>query len=152
MKSCDCVGQTQWLHEELVKYQFISDILISLAYFCIPIEIIYFMRKSALLPYKWVLLMFGAFIVLCGATHFVNLWTFWKHSKTVDVVLTVAKISCAVVSCATAMMLLHIIPHLQINVRELFLKNHAGELDRLSVKAGEFFLNKSEKLDKEMGI
>lgn len=131
MESCDCID-TQWHHEELlVKYQYISDVLIAFAYFSIPIELIYFVQKSALFPYRWVLMQFGAFIVLCGATHFINLWTFTMHSKAVAVVMTIAKISCAIVSCATALMLVHIIPDLlSVKTRELFLRNKAEELDR----------------------
>ncbi|KAJ9171777.1 hypothetical protein P3X46_015094 [Hevea brasiliensis] len=131
MESCDCVD-TQWHHEELlVKYQYISDVLIAFAYFSIPIELIYFVQKSAFFPYRWVLMQFGAFIVLCGATHFINLWTFTMHSKAVAIVMTIAKISCAIVSCATALMLVHIIPDLlSVKTRELFLKNKAEELDR----------------------
>ncbi|KAL5701052.1 mitochondrial 2-enoyl thioester reductase [Ranunculus cassubicifolius] len=79
----------------------------------------------------WVLMQFGAFIVLCGATHMINLWTFSMHTKTVAIVMTIAKISTAVVSCATALMLVHIIPDLlSVKTRELFLKNKAEELDR----------------------
>lgn len=131
MESCDCID-TQWPHDELlVKYQYISDVLIALAYFSIPLELIYFVQKSAFFPYRWVLMQFGAFIVLCGATHFINLWTFSVHSKAVAVVMTIAKISCAIVSCATALMLVHIIPDLlSVKTRELFLKNKAEELDR----------------------
>ncbi|EEF39314.1 ethylene receptor, putative [Ricinus communis] len=131
MESCDCID-TQWHHEELlVKYQYISDVLIAFAYFSIPVELIYFVQKSAFFPYRWVLMQFGAFIVLCGATHFINLWTFTMHSKAVAVVMTIAKISCAIVSCATALMLVHIIPDLlSVKTRELILKNKAEELDR----------------------
>ncbi|CAK7327006.1 unnamed protein product [Dovyalis caffra] len=131
MESCDCID-TQWPHEELlVKYQYISDVLIAFAYFSIPIELIYFVQKSAFFPYRWVLMQFGAFIVLCGATHFINLWTYSMHSKAVAVVMTVAKIACAIVSCATALMLVHIIPDLlSVKRRELLLKNKAEQLDR----------------------
>ncbi|GAB2284232.1 mitochondrial 2-enoyl thioester reductase [Dionaea muscipula] len=131
MDSCDCVD-TQWPTDEiLVKYQYISDFFIALAYFSIPLELIYFVQKSAFFPYRWVLMQFGAFIVLCGATHLINLWTFSMHTKTVAIVMTVAKISTAAVSCATALMLVHIIPDLlSVKTRELLLKNKAEELDR----------------------
>ncbi|KAL6214923.1 hypothetical protein ACLB2K_014355 [Fragaria x ananassa] len=53
------------------------------------------------------------------------------HTKTVAIVMTIAKVSCAVVSCATALMLVHIIPDLlSVKTREIFLKNKAEELDR----------------------
>lgn len=131
MEACNCI-EPQWPADELLmKYQYISDFFIALAYFSIPLELIYFVKKSAVFPYRWVLVQFGAFIVLCGATHLINLWTFTMHSRTVAVVMTTAKIMTAVVSCATALMLVHIIPDLlSVKTRELFLKNKAAELDR----------------------
>ncbi|KAK6270305.1 hypothetical protein POUND7_007410 [Theobroma cacao] len=131
MESCNCI-EPQWPADELLmKYQYISDFFIALAYFSIPLELIYFVKKSAVFPYRWVLVQFGAFIVLCGATHLINLWTFTMHSRTVAVVMTTAKVLTAVVSCATALMLVHIIPDLlSVKTRELFLKNKAAELDR----------------------
>ncbi|KAF1861017.1 hypothetical protein Lal_00000433 [Lupinus albus] len=131
MELCDCI-ESQWPTDDLImKYQYISDVLIALAYFSIPVELIYFVQKSAFFPYRWVLIQFGAFIVLCGATHFINLWTFTPHSKSVAVVMTIAKVSCAIVSCATALMLVHIIPDLlSVKTRELLLKNRAEELDK----------------------
>ncbi|KAM7500632.1 hypothetical protein LguiA_025046 [Lonicera macranthoides] len=131
MESCNCI-EPQWPADELLmKYQYISDFFIALAYFSIPLELIYFVKKSAVFPYRWVLVQFGAFIVLCGATHLINLWTFSMHSRTVAIVMTTSKILTAVVSCATALMLVHIIPDLlSVKTRELFLKNKAAELDR----------------------
>ncbi|KAJ3693719.1 hypothetical protein LUZ60_009199 [Juncus effusus] len=131
MEGCDCIEPLYPTDELLIKYQYISDFFIALAYFSIPLELIYFVKKSSFFPYRWVLIQFGAFIVLCGATHLINLWTFTMHSKTVAIVMTIAKVSTAVVSCATALMLVHIIPDLlSVKTRELFLKNKAEELDR----------------------
>ena len=131
MDSCNCV-EPQWPSDDLLmRYQYVSDFFIALAYFSIPLELIYFVKKSSIFPYRWVLVQFGAFIVLCGATHLINLWTFSPHTRTVAVVLTIAKIFTAIVSCATALMLIHIIPDLlSAKTRELFLKNKAAELDR----------------------
>eukprot|EP00250_Pteridium_aquilinum_P000013 c10020_g1_i1 orf=1-429(-) len=131
MESCNCV-EPQWPPDNLfMRYQYISDFFIALAYFSIPLELIYFVKKSAVFPYRWVLVQFGAFIVLCGATHLISLWTFTTHSRMVAMVLTTAKALTAVVSCVTALMLVHIIPDLlSVKTRELFLKNKAAELDR----------------------
>ncbi|KAL3508873.1 hypothetical protein ACH5RR_028274 [Cinchona calisaya] len=131
MEACNCI-EPQWPADELLmRYQYISDFFIALAYFSIPLELIYFVKKSAVFPYRWVLVQFGAFIVLCGATHLINLWTFTMHSRTVAIVMTAAKVLTAAVSCATALMLVHIIPDLlSVKTRELFLKNKAAELDR----------------------
>lgn len=131
MEVCNCIEPAWPADELLMKYQYISDFFIALAYFSIPVELIYFVKKSAVFPYRWVLVQFGAFIVLCGATHLINLWTFGMHSRTVAVVMTTAKVLTAAVSCATALMLVHIIPDLlSVKTRELFLKNKAAELDR----------------------
>lgn len=131
LESCDCIDTQLPADDLLVKYQYISDFLIALAYFSIPLELIYFVQKSAFFPYRWVLVQFGAFIVLCGATHFINLWTMNVHPKAVAVMMAIAKISCALVSCATALTLVHIIPDLlSVKTREVFLKNKAEELDR----------------------
>ncbi|TYH21694.1 hypothetical protein ES288_A04G066000v1 [Gossypium darwinii] len=131
MESCNCI-EPQWPPDDLLmKYQYISDFFIALAYFSIPLELIYFVKKSAVFPYRWVLVQFGAFIVLCGATHLINLWTFTVHSRTVASVMTTAKVLTAAVSCITALMLVHIIPDLlSVKTREFFLKNKAAELDR----------------------
>lgn len=130
MESCDCF-ETQWPADDLlVKYQYISDFFISFAYFSIPLELIYFVQKTAFFPYRWVLVLFGAFIVLCGATHFISLWTYSMHSKTVVIVMTVAKMSTAFVSCVTALTLVHIIPDLlSVKKREMFLRKKAEALD-----------------------
>lgn len=135
MDGCDCIEPLWQADDLLVKYQYISDFFIAIAYFSIPLELIYFVKKSSFFPYRWVLIQFGAFIVLCGATHLINLWTFSTYSKTIAVVMTVSKAATAVVSCITALMLVHIIP------------------DLLSVKLRERYLkDKNEELDKEMGI
>ncbi|KAK4344099.1 hypothetical protein RND71_037193 [Anisodus tanguticus] len=130
--SCNCIIDPQLPADDLLmKYQYISDFFIALAYFSIPVELIYFVKKSAIFPYRWVLVQFGAFIVLCGATHLINLWTFNMHTRNVAVVMTTAKVLTALVSCVTALMLVHIIPDLlSVKTRELFLKKKAAQLDR----------------------
>ena len=86
MDPCNCVEPFWPPDELLMKYQYISDFFNALAYFSILLELIYFVKKSAVFPYKWVLVQFGAFIVLCGATHLINLWTFNTHTRTVAIV------------------------------------------------------------------
>ncbi|KAL8161375.1 hypothetical protein V2J09_012864 [Rumex salicifolius] len=131
MGSCNCI-EPQWPADDmLVKYQYISDFFIAVGEYSIPLELIYFVKKSAVFPYKWVLVQFGFFIVLSANTHLINLWMFDVHTRKIEVAQTIAKVLCAVVSCVTAFMLVHIIPDLlSVKTRELFLKNKAEELDR----------------------
>ncbi|XP_004289249.1 PREDICTED: ethylene receptor-like [Fragaria vesca subsp. vesca] len=130
MEACNCI-EPQWSADELmIKYQYISNFFIAVAYFSIPLELLYFVKKLAMFPYKWVLGQFSAFILLCGITHLISLWTFNIHSRTVAIIMTTAKVITAVVSCATALMLVHIIPDLlSVKTIELLLKNKAAELD-----------------------
>ncbi|KAF6155108.1 hypothetical protein GIB67_035855 [Kingdonia uniflora] len=131
MDSCNCI-EPQWPADELLmKYQYNSDFFIALAYFSIPLELIYFVKRSAVFSYRWVLVQFGVFIILCGATHLINLWTFNMHSRAEAIVLTMENVLTAVMSRTTALMLVHIIPELlSVKTRELFLKNKAVEPDR----------------------
>ncbi|KAK4282532.1 hypothetical protein QN277_013894 [Acacia crassicarpa] len=132
MESCYCIEPENWPQYELImKFQYISDILIALAYFSIPLEMIYFVKKCAIFPYRWVIFQSGAFIILCGASHFASLWTFFMNTKQIAMVMLIAKALCALISCATALMLFHVIPDLlSVKTRERLLKNKAEELDR----------------------
>ncbi|XP_066349116.1 ethylene receptor 2-like isoform X2 [Miscanthus floridulus] len=74
---------------------------------------------------------FGAFIVLCGLTHLITVFTYEPHSFHLVLALTVAKFLTALVSFATAITLLTLIPQLlRVKVRENFLMNKAHELNR----------------------
>lgn len=117
--------------ETMRTYQRMSDFSIALAYFSIPLELLYFISCSDGFPFWWVVAQFGAFIVLCGLTHFVAVWTYGPHSFNIMFTQTILKVLTALVSCATAISLVHMIPMLlHVKVRELFLKNKAEELDR----------------------
>jgi PAS domain S-box-containing protein len=59
-----------WLHA-------ISDGLITLSYYVIPVMLIYFVRKRRDLPFDWMFVMFGIFIFGCGTTHLMEIWTLW---------------------------------------------------------------------------
>jgi hypothetical protein len=59
-----------WLH-------ILSDSLIAIAYYSIPITLVYFVQKRRDLPFDWVFLLFGGFIIFCGTTHAIEIWTLW---------------------------------------------------------------------------
>ncbi len=62
---------------ELVGLHVMGDALIAIAYYSIPITLVYFVRKRVDLPFNWIFLLFGAFIVACGTTHLLEIWTLW---------------------------------------------------------------------------
>lgn len=126
---CHCDDDGGWSIASILECQRVSDFLIAVAYFSIPIELLYFISCSNI-PFKWVLLQFIAFIVLCGLTHLLNAWTYYgQHSFQLMMALTVAKILTALVSCATAITLITLIPIiLKFKVREFFLTQNVMEL------------------------
>jgi two-component system, NtrC family, sensor kinase len=94
--------QTQlvWLHVA-------SDSIIALAYFSIPITLVYFISKRQDLPFDWIFALFGAFIVACGMTHIFELWTLWHPTYWLSGTM---KAITALISFATAILLVDLMP------------------------------------------
>lgn len=89
-----------WLHV-------ISDALIALAYFTIPLTLIWFVRKRRDLPFSWIFVLFGIFIVACGATHLMEIWNLWHASYWLA---GVVKAVTAAASVGTAILLVPLVP------------------------------------------
>jgi PAS domain S-box-containing protein len=89
-----------WLHV-------ISDSIITLSYYCIPIALIYLVRKRRDIPFNWIFWMFGLFILGCGTTHLMEVWTVWHPTYLLSGTI---KAMTAAVSIATAIVLLQLLP------------------------------------------
>lgn len=102
----------------------VADVFITLAYFSIPVALITFARQRKNLPNVWMLYMFGAFIVWCGITHLVSIWTLWSPQYGLE---AAAKVVTALVSTGTAIAVWPLIPKaLKIpRAAELHAKNAA---------------------------
>jgi PAS domain S-box-containing protein len=61
----------------LVTLHVASDGLIAIAYFSIPLLLIYFIRQRHDLPFPGIFWLFSGFIVSCGITHLLAIWTLW---------------------------------------------------------------------------
>ena len=85
----------------------ISDGMIAVAYFSIPAALIVFVRKRSDLRFNGVFWMFAAFILLCGATHILEIWTTWDPVYGVQGVL---KLLTGLVSMTTAALLWPLLP------------------------------------------
>jgi PAS domain S-box-containing protein len=92
----------------LIRLHAFSDALIGLAYFSIPPALWYFVRKRADLPFSWIFLLFGLFIVACGSTHWMELWTLWRPDYWAS---GMVKAFTAAASVPTAVALVLLIPH-----------------------------------------
>jgi len=89
-----------WLHVT-------SDLLITLAYYSIPLILVYFIRWRKDFPYPWLVTMFAGFIVACGTTHLLSAITIWIPLYWLDGLL---KAFTAIISIATAVLMLWVIP------------------------------------------
>jgi len=110
-----------WLHV-------ISDGLIALSYYCIPVILIFFIRKNRDLPFNNIFWMFGTFILACGTTHLMEIWNVWHGSY---LLAGVIKAITAAVSVATAAVLVPLVPKVislpgRIRLQEV---NHDLELE-----------------------
>ncbi|WP_413162647.1 sensor histidine kinase [Capilliphycus salinus ALCB114379] len=91
----------------LVTLHLTSDALTALSYYSIPLILFYFVRKRVDLPYPGIFMLFGAFIVSCGTTHLISIWTLWHPHYWVSGWI---KFFTAVVSFYTAIELVPIVP------------------------------------------
>lgn len=64
-------------NRDLVWLHLVSDSLIGVAYFSIPFALAYFVHKRRDLPFSWMFVLFGLFIIACGSTHWMEVWTLW---------------------------------------------------------------------------
>jgi signal transduction histidine kinase len=92
---------------ELVWLHVISDAVIVLAYYSIPIALIYFVRRRADLEFGWVFWCFAVFITACGTTHLASIWTLWHPDYAAE---GVVKAVTAAASIATAGALWPLLP------------------------------------------
>ncbi len=112
----------------LVGLHLVSDVLIWISYVAISVTLIYLERRlrreMGVLPFRWVYLAFGTFIVACGFTHFMEvvvLWTpvYWLSGA--------VKVLTAAASVGTALALPHLIPQVVLLVQNAKLSEQRKE-------------------------
>ncbi len=84
-----------WLHV-------VSDGVIGLSYYSIPLALGWFVTRRRDLVFSWMFRLFGAFILLCGTTHFMEIWVLWHADYFVQ---GLVKLATAAVSLLTAVLL-----------------------------------------------
>ena len=95
-----------WL-TELILLHNISDGLIWLSYLAIPVVLIYFIRRRRDMPFPWIFWLFGAFIILCGTTHLMEVVLFyWPSYRLAGLI----KLATAIASVSTVIALVPITP------------------------------------------
>ena len=89
-----------WMHV-------VADILIAMAYFAIPFVLIYVARRRRDLPFSWLLVCFGVFIVSCALTHVMDVWNVWHTDYWLE---GLVKVATAAASVPTAILLWRSLP------------------------------------------
>ncbi|GAB3528763.1 hypothetical protein GCM10027443_07170 [Pontibacter brevis] len=84
-----------------------GDALTAAAYYSIPLMLFYFAKTRQDLAHRHVFFLFAAFILLCGTTHVLDIWTAWVPTYRLA---GVVKMVTGLVSIATAVVLYKSIP------------------------------------------
>jgi signal transduction histidine kinase len=123
---------------KLVWLHVLSDLLIGLAYVSISATLAYLVYKASKgIPFNWVLLAFGLFIVSCGFTHFMEVWVIWEPVYWLS---GYVKVVTAAASVATALALFPLVPKIfalidvarQSEARRIEIEQLNQELERFN--------------------
>ena len=87
----------------------LSDALIGLSYVSIPVTLLHLVRKRTDLPFNWIVVLFAIFIVSCGATHWIEVWTVWNPDYWLSATV---KLVTAFASVLTSIALVGLVPRI----------------------------------------
>jgi len=105
-----------------------SDLAIAASYFAIPLTMaVVFRNRRDDIPYPWLWMLFVAFIVACGLTHLMHVWSAVRGVEILGGRVVINSL-CAAISVGTAFAFAYVIP--QINELPSPKKQQA-ELERL---------------------
>ncbi|HEY9643143.1 MAG TPA: PAS domain S-box protein, partial [Coleofasciculaceae cyanobacterium] len=90
---------------ELVELHIFSDALIALAYYSMPLTLVYFVRRRRDLPTR-MFLLFSALMIACGTTHLMAIWALWHPTYRLSGSF---QLLTALLSVATAVLLVPIV-------------------------------------------
>ncbi len=91
----------------VIALHVISDGLIAVSYFLIPAVLILLVRRRRDLPFRWAYVLFGVFILACGTTHALSIFTLWHPIYRLEGLI---KAVTAFASLGTAAMLVRLLP------------------------------------------
>jgi hypothetical protein len=121
-------GHCYYWRPDILWLNVLSDAMITISYYSIPIILIYFVIRKKDVPFNAIFLMFGAFIFMCGTTHAVEIVTTWVPMYRLEGVI---KLLTGLISVATVFMMIPVIP------RALAMPNLEAVNELLRQKAGK---------------
>lgn len=108
----------------LIYSHLVSDLLIGLSYVAISVTLAWIVfRANRGIPFHWLFLAFGTFIIACGATHFMEVVTLYKPLYWLSAYV---KGITAAASLATAVALPLVTPHILQQVEAVTLSEERG--------------------------
>ncbi|MGF1485628.1 MAG: response regulator [Prochloraceae cyanobacterium] len=100
-------GHCYLWHTQLIGLHIVSDALIAIAYYSIAVSLYYCVGQREDTPFKQIFILFGAFIVFCGTTYLIEIWTLWYPAYWLSGAF---KAITAIISGCAAIELIKIIP------------------------------------------
>ncbi len=86
-----------------------ANAVIALAYYLIPFTLLRIVRKRKDIAFDWMFVLFGIFILACGTTHLLDIWTLWHPMYRLQALVDAIT---AVASLATSILLIRLLPQI----------------------------------------
>lgn len=131
---------------ELLAVHVVSDAVISMSYFSIPFALAYFVSKRRDVEFGWVFWAFATFILACGLTHVLAIYTLFVPVYGIE---GLVKLITAIASVATAVLLWPLVPKMlalpspaQLRATQALLEVEANER-----RKAQALLSQSQKME-----
>jgi PAS domain S-box-containing protein len=92
---------------DLIGLHVISDAIVALSYYSIPVVLLVFYAQRVREGMSWILVLFAAFILACGTTHLMSIYTLWVPAYWLD---GAVKAATALLSVSTAIIMWPMLP------------------------------------------
>jgi signal transduction histidine kinase len=85
----------------LIWAHVLTDALIAVAYFSIPVALVIFIRRRRDVSFGFVFWLFATFIMACGITHLVRIWNMWHGDYGLEALIKIVTAGISVAAAGT---------------------------------------------------